>query len=140
MASDRNGIDVMTIEECWTALATTPVGRVAFVSAGSPVILPVNFALDGRSVVIRSAGGDKLHAASLGQAVAFEVDDWNADDRTGWSVLVQGIAEEVEDAPTIVRFQALGLTPGADSVARDRWIRIRTEEITGRRVRHETAG
>jgi hypothetical protein len=49
-------------------------------------------------------------------------------------VLVQGIAEEVEDAAAIERFEGLGLRPWADSVARDRWIRIRPEEISGRRL------
>lgn len=131
---DRNGFEIMTPDECWTQLSRMPVGRIAFVAAGSPVILPVNYALDGRAVVIRTAIGEKLHAASVGQAVAFEVDSWEPRHRSGWSVLIQGIAEEVEDAATLDRLAALDLRPWADSVERDRWVRIRTEEISGRRL------
>jgi nitroimidazol reductase NimA-like FMN-containing flavoprotein (pyridoxamine 5'-phosphate oxidase superfamily) len=131
---DRNGFEIMTPEECWTQLSRLPVGRIAFISAGSPVILPVNYALDGHAVIIRSAVGEKLHAASVGQPVAFEVDAWEDRHRSGWSVLVQGVAEEVEDGATIERFEGLGLRPWADSVARDRWIRIRPDEISGRRL------
>jgi uncharacterized protein len=131
---DRNGFEIMSPEECWTQLSRLPVGRIAFVNAGTPVILPVNYAVDGRSIVIRTAVGEKLHAASVGQPVAFEVDSWEDRHRSGWSVLVQGLAEEVEDAPTLERLDGLGLAPWADSVERDRWVRIRTEEISGRRL------
>jgi len=132
--TDRNGFEIMSPDECWTQLSRTPVGRIAFVAAGSPVILPVNYAVDGRAVVVRTAIGEKLHAASVGQPVAFEVDSWEDRHRSGWSVLVQGVAEEVEDAATLARLEGLGLQPWADSVERDRWIRIRTEEVSGRRL------
>lgn len=131
---DRNHFEVLPAEECWELLGRVPVGRIAFVSYGSPLILPVNFALDGRTIVIRTAVGEKLHAAALGKPVAFEVDGWEDRHRSGWSVLVQGIADEVLDEETIEQYRRLDLKPWADAVERDRWIRIIPEEISGRRL------
>ncbi len=58
-------------------------------------MLPVNFRWYEHSVVFRTLEGHKLAAAAEQQHVCFEVDHWNADTRTGWSVVVQGVAHEV---------------------------------------------
>lgn len=36
---DHLGLEVLTPEACWELVAATPIGRVAFVDAGSPVVL-----------------------------------------------------------------------------------------------------
>jgi hypothetical protein len=54
--------------------------------------------------------------------------------QSGWSVNVVGAAEEIEELGELARATALGLEPWAGEV-RDRYVRIRTSEVTGRRIR-----
>jgi nitroimidazol reductase NimA-like FMN-containing flavoprotein (pyridoxamine 5'-phosphate oxidase superfamily) len=96
-------------------------------------VLPVVYALLDDDVVFRTAPGEKLIAAALNRTVAFEIDDYDVSGRTGWSVLVVGTAEEVVSSEALTRVRALGLQPWAGEF-RDRFVRIRVEEVSGRRV------
>ncbi|MGM0819140.1 MAG: pyridoxamine 5'-phosphate oxidase family protein, partial [Actinomycetota bacterium] len=66
--------------------------------------------------------------------VAFEVDDVDVAWKEGWSVLVRGQAEEVTGAGDLERVRALPLQPWARG-ERERFVRVRPETITGRRLR-----
>lgn len=79
-------------EECWRLLAGTEIGRLAWVSAGRPVVVPVNFRLAGRLIVVRVSPYSRQAREVEDAEVAFEVDDVVVDRQTGWSVLVQGRA------------------------------------------------
>ena len=126
------GLEVLERDECDRLLATQTVGRVG-VCGGRPGVFPVLFAtLDG-DVVIRTAPGEKLIAAALNRELVFEVDDFDVDSRSGWSVNVLGAAEEIEDPSERARAEALGLEPWAGEV-RDRYVRIRAKEVSGRRI------
>lgn len=131
---DHGGVTVLTAEECDRLLDETPVGRVAFVADGDPVILPVAYRFHRGSIVFRTARGEKLEAAARRAPVAFEIDGWDASGATGWSVLVKGVSEEVVDPDDIEELKTLGLRPWTGAVDRRLWVRIRAEEITGRRV------
>ena len=131
---DWSGLEVLPSDVCWGLLAEMPVGRVAFVHAGEPVILTVNFGVDGQSVVFRTASGSKLDNAIMERPTAFEADAWDADKQRGWSVLVRGISTEVLDPAEVARLEALGVTPWAQAVPRDTWVRLIPTEITGRRI------
>ena len=96
-------------------------------------VLPVVYALLDDDVVFRTAPGEKLIAAALNRTVAFEIDAYDVSGRAGWSVIVVGTAEEVVTADELTRVRALGLQPWAGEL-RDRFVRIRTEEVSGRRV------
>ncbi len=116
-------------------LASTPIGRVGFVSDGVPLVLPVNFAWYEDTVVFRTLEGQKLAAAGAGQAVCFEVDEWDPTDRTGWSVVVRGVAREVTHWAEIEQLENIGLTPWAKDEWRRMWVRVEPTEITGRVLR-----
>lgn len=133
--TDRRGLAVLGFDECLRRLASAPVGRLAFLAAGSPVVLPVNHRLDGTSVVFRTTWGSKLQAAGTAADVAFEVDNYTPAARTGWSVLVRGKASLVYEAHEIDRLDALGMRPWLSIDPEDAvWMRIRAEEITGREI------
>ena len=134
---DRTGMGVMTMQMCLSHLASARVGRIAFLSDGYPVIFPVNHGMDSDSVVFRTTEGTKLDAAELELPVAFEVDGDDADRRTGWSVLVRGIARHVTDLDDVARLNALHVWPWADAVSRTQWVRIGPHEITGRQIVHQ---
>ena len=120
--------------ECLRLLEHARFGRIAFVEHGRPVVLPVNYLFHDGVVIFRSTSGSKLEAALREQAVAFQVDATDPMYHGGWSVLAYGPAEVVIAPEEIERLSALQVRPWW-SGARDRWIRIRVEEITGRRLR-----
>jgi nitroimidazol reductase NimA-like FMN-containing flavoprotein (pyridoxamine 5'-phosphate oxidase superfamily) len=131
---DHEGLEVMPAKVCDELLAASEVGRIAFINAGAPVILPVNFRYHHGRIVFRTSLGSKLNAAGRGYEVAFEIDDWDAPRRTGWSVLVQGTAEEVVSASDLEELFDLGLRPWADQVDRSMWVQIHPTDINGRRI------
>jgi nitroimidazol reductase NimA-like FMN-containing flavoprotein (pyridoxamine 5'-phosphate oxidase superfamily) len=121
-------------EECLALLAETSVGRLAFVDGDWPVILPVNYALDGETIVFRTDPGLKLANVPL-RNVAFEIDGVDPDTGTGWSVLVRGHTFEITraiDRRSTVRLE-LPLHPFAPG-EKVHWIQIEADEISGRRL------
>jgi uncharacterized protein len=133
-ATDRRGLRVLSFDDCLERLGRVRVGRLAFVSAGQPVILPVNHALDGATVVFRTQVGSKMEAATGASSVAYEVDDFDEETETGWSVLVRGTAELVYDEAETARYEGLGLRSWADAEGRGHWVRVRPSEVTGRQL------
>jgi len=130
------GLEILTRAECDRLLASQTVGRVG-VCGGRPGVFPVLFALLGGDVVFRTAPGEKLIAAALNRALVFEVDEFDVASRSGWSVNVVGAAQEIDDPGERSRAGALGLEPWAGEV-RDRYVRIRATEVTGRRILRTT--
>ena len=132
-------LEPMSVDECFMKLDhyQRGVGRIA-TAAGRPVIMPVNYVMDGEDVIIRTAAGTKLNAAVEGQRVAFEIDSIPSPDHTtdehgeAWSVLVRGIAARVADPDEITRLNLQRLQPSAGG-AKPHYIRITTEQISGRR-------
>ncbi len=132
--TDRFGLQILSSDECDRLLGSAVIGRVAFVVDGEPVILPVNYRYHEGTIVIRTAAGEKLDAAGLAAPVAFEIDDWDETTETGWSVLVRGTMEEVYRPEEVAELAHLHLRPWSNPEARRIWVRIRPDEITGRRL------
>jgi nitroimidazol reductase NimA-like FMN-containing flavoprotein (pyridoxamine 5'-phosphate oxidase superfamily) len=124
---------VLDRKECLRLLATGKVGRVIHTERALPACTPVNYRLVGEAIVFRTAVGSRLAAATSDTVVAFEVDDFDADASTGWSVLVTGVAAAVRDVSALMRLDQLGLVPWAGD-GRSHWVRISLSDVTGRRV------
>lgn len=122
--------------DCWHLLGTHGVGRVALPGGSGPVVLPVNYAIEARTVVYRTSP-DGAAAASTGDVVSFEADHVDDALSRGWSVLVIGTAERVEDPAALDRLAALDAPKPWAGGDRLLWVRIRPESVTGRRI---TAG
>lgn len=123
----------LTRDECLDLLATVSLGRVAVTIGAVPAVLPVNYALLDGAIVFRSAPGTKLSAAVLGTVVAFEVDEADSADHSGWSVLVVGHAAELREGPVLEAARRLPLQSWAGG-DRDHFVRIESERISGRRL------
>jgi hypothetical protein len=93
MVQARTGqlIDVSP-DECWTLAASKPAGRLAWTAPHGPTIVPVNFVITRRRVHVRTAAYSALARECDDSVVAFEVDEFDPDNRTGWSVLLRGRA------------------------------------------------
>jgi uncharacterized protein len=132
---DPQRLEVLEREECRDLVASKRVGRIAFCRGdGVPTVLPVNHVVDAWTVAFRTTFGSKLSAVLLERPVAFEVDEQDAETRTGWSVLVRGRTEHVVDEAVERRLDELELDTWADAVARARWVRVTMDELSGRRI------
>jgi nitroimidazol reductase NimA-like FMN-containing flavoprotein (pyridoxamine 5'-phosphate oxidase superfamily) len=127
---DHAGMEVLTWDECLRLAASEPVGRIAFLSDGDPIVLPVNHTMVDHFVVFRTITGTKLSAVELGMPVAFEVDRYDPKTLGGWSVLFRGKAEEL-DADDM---RDLDLLSWVEEPIRDRFVRIQPDIVTGRRI------
>jgi nitroimidazol reductase NimA-like FMN-containing flavoprotein (pyridoxamine 5'-phosphate oxidase superfamily) len=128
----RTGIEVITEDECLRLLSEDEIGRLAVVHGGSPVVFPVNYQLDGRAIVFRTAPGTKLDAGPRSPA-CFEIDSFDRATKSGWSVVVAGRLEEVS-AYDVKGETQLKVHPWAKG-AREHWMRLVPKRITGRFVR-----
>ncbi len=133
--TDRHGLEVLSLAQSLALLRSRPIGRLAYLEAGQPNIVPVNHLVDGSHVVIRSLSGGKLDAAVVGEPVAFELDDHDPARGTGWSVIVRGRAELIDDPDDIARYEVELDSWAIDDPSRGTWIRIIADEISGRRLR-----
>ena len=130
----RTGLERIDRDECLELLAGDVVGRLAVVSGGSADIFPVNYVLDGETVVFRTDPGTKLDATGRAQA-SFEIDRIDREHRTGWSVVASGRLEEVTryDSRTLARLRDLPVDPWAGG-DKAHYVRLIPSRITGRRV------
>ena len=128
----RTGLEELDRDECLRLVARCPIGRVGVVVAGRPLVFPVNFTLDGEAVVFRSDEGTKVHAARNGP-VALECDGIDPVYHAGWSVLLLGEAEEVQNPVDVARLERLPLGPWCPG-PKPIWLRLRARSITGRRI------
>jgi nitroimidazol reductase NimA-like FMN-containing flavoprotein (pyridoxamine 5'-phosphate oxidase superfamily) len=97
------------------------------------MILPVNFVVDGESVVFSSGEGDKLDAVHNSRVITFEADAVELALQSGWSVLVIGTAAVITSLAEIHRVEQLHLASWVSSPDRV-FVRLPAAEITGRRL------
>jgi len=139
MATSERTLRILDPAECLDLLTAGGIGRVGFLAADGIVMMPVNFAVAGRSIVFRTAP-DTLLAVYANAPVSFEVDHIDETLREGWSVLVQGHAHKIADEREVRRLDdATRLVPWAGG-ARDVFVRIAPTLISGRRVQPDGRG
>lgn len=131
---DHRGLRVMGVEECLALLRDAPMGRLAFLHEGGPVVLPINHAMVGTELVFRTAWGAKVLSVDEGGPVAFEVDGIDEQRQAGWSVVATGTPTLVNGDLEIGRLDQLGLNSWAGLDEDALWIKIRTTEISGREI------
>ncbi len=127
---DERGSEVLNLGECRRLLAMAAKqgrpGHLGIAQDGAPLVLPVNYMVDGPDPVMRIGEGlmERVQRAAL---VALEVDD--PDDQRPWSVLVRGLAIEESGSPVWADALVPRVTePGG------RMVRIRADVVTGRRL------
>ena len=116
-------------DECWDLLRARTLGRVGWQGSKGLTIVPVNYVIDERAVVIRTAPFTDLGREGSVREVAFEVDDLDPVARSGWSVLVRGRRR--------LDPEAYGKTARPEVwVGGSRWLvlRIEARTISGRRL------
>ncbi|MDI6912151.1 pyridoxamine 5'-phosphate oxidase family protein [Nocardioides sp.] len=117
----------LPVDECWQLLTTTPVGRIAWSTTSGPVVVPVNFVVDGRTIRIRTAAYSAMVQKADVERVAFQADHIDETSHSGWSVLARGRAEVRYGEPA----DAAGPEPWPRG-PRSATVVIDVDEVTGR--------
>jgi nitroimidazol reductase NimA-like FMN-containing flavoprotein (pyridoxamine 5'-phosphate oxidase superfamily) len=119
--------------ECFDLLERGGVGRVGFTTADGVMMLPVNFAVSGKAIIIRTAP-DTLLALHANGPLSFEADHFDEALGEGWSVLVLGHAHPVTEEREVLHLEDVArLQPWAPG-ARDVYVRIAPRHISGRSI------
>jgi nitroimidazol reductase NimA-like FMN-containing flavoprotein (pyridoxamine 5'-phosphate oxidase superfamily) len=87
---DEDVVTELSPDECWEMLREEEFARLAFRIVDEVHITPVNYAVDGETLLFRTAEGTKLLAVVMGSQVALEIDRY--DDESARSVVVRGSA------------------------------------------------
>lgn len=91
-------IQVMTEDECVTALGQTEFGRLACVRDHQPYIVPIHISYDGKHIYSVTTFGQKIEWMRSNPLVCLEIDDRTSHHH--WmSVIVSGRFEELPQAP-----------------------------------------
>jgi len=134
---ERPVLEPLTAGQCRDYLGTSGVGRFLLVEPRGPVAIPVNYAMLGDDVVVRTSGRTSLAAYAGQSRVSFEVDHLDEALAEGCSVLVSGEAHVVTAPDELATVSSLGIAPWAGG-DRDTYVRIAARELTGRRIRATT--
>ncbi|MDQ4488688.1 pyridoxamine 5'-phosphate oxidase family protein [Sinomonas sp. ASV486] len=124
----------LDVEQCWSLLGSTGIGRFAFVDDGRVAVYPVRYLVHSGALYFRTTP-DGTVARGLPQGgVALQLDAADPATQSGWSVLVSGRAEAVHDSDELTAlFGEMVEEPWAGGV-RDHFVRIDADRLTGRRV------
>ena len=147
MTHSKDGSAILSVNECWDLMGGETLGRLITSVDGHPEIFPVNYAVQRRTVLFRTAEGTKLVSTAINNRVLFEVDDHTVTE--GWSVIIKGNArsvrtfEELEEAERAqvlpwVSTDTLHMdTLHSDTLHSDKphFVRVIPETVTGRRFR-----
>jgi len=128
-------LETLTRAQCDEHLVGGGVGRVVFSTERGPVALPVNFRFLDGNVVFRTKAATSIASATEG-LVGFEVDRIDDAMSEGWSVLVTGRSERVDDLAELEELVSLRIEPWAGD-DRDVFVRIVADEISGRSIRQD---
>ena len=130
LSEEVSEISILTDDECWSALASAAIGRLAVRMGDAVDIFPVNFGVTDRMIYLRSAPGSKLIDIVRYPQVAFEAD--GSGRHTRWSIVVKGEAERMSSADDI---EASGVLHLATMTTAAKWnyVRITPSSVTGRR-------
>ncbi|OBK36779.1 pyridoxamine 5'-phosphate oxidase [Mycobacterium sp. 1245111.1] len=123
-------VAILSAKESWDLLSGAALGRLVTSVDGEPQIFPVNFVVQDRTVLFRTAEGTKLVSSAINNRVLFEADDHGVDE--GWSVIVRGTARMVRGDEEIQRADRAQLLPWTATL-KQHYVRVLPTSVTGRR-------
>jgi hypothetical protein len=132
MLSPTRALENLSRDEALRLLGTAPMARAVFVTGALPTVVPITAAVHDDAVVFRTSSGTRLARLVVGGVLTIEADEVDPATRTGWSVLVSGIVEQIVDPEE----QALvhGLVEPWAPGTHDIYLRVPATAVTGRRV------
>lgn len=132
MSEATQAVNILSASESWDFLASAALGRLVTSVDGQAEIFPVNYVVQHRTVLFRTAEGTKLVSAAINNSVLFEVDDHSVAE--GWSVIVRGIARMLRSSEELEEAERAQLLPWSATL-KQHYVRIKPVSISGRRFR-----
>ncbi|BBX29715.1 pyridoxamine 5'-phosphate oxidase family protein [Mycolicibacterium alvei] len=132
MSTRSAPVDVLSERESWDLLGGVSLGRLVTAVDDEAHIFPVNFAVQNRTILFRTAAGTKLISAAINNHVLFEADDHDAAE--GWSVIVRGVARTLRTDEELDEAERAQLLPWT-ATAKTHYVRVSPVRVTGRRFR-----
>jgi nitroimidazol reductase NimA-like FMN-containing flavoprotein (pyridoxamine 5'-phosphate oxidase superfamily) len=131
VAGDEDTVVELSTEECWELLESEEFGRLAYRLVDEVHVVPINYLVSSRSLLFRTASGNKLLAAAMHADVALEI-DWH-DDVSAWSVVARGHLRRLGEGEA----HRIDSLPRHSWLATDKYdvIELGPEAVTGRRFR-----
>lgn len=128
--STSDPVTLLNDDESWNLLSSVSLGRFVASIGGRLEIFPVNYVVQNRTVLFRTAEGTKLFSTVVTDQVLFEADDHDV--VGGWSVILRGPAHVLGTTDEIDEAERAGLYPWV-ATEKLRFVRIVPAEISGRR-------
>ncbi|HST81109.1 MAG TPA: pyridoxamine 5'-phosphate oxidase family protein [Kineosporiaceae bacterium] len=119
--------------ECWELLRQVRFGRLVIAAVGDIDVFPINFAVDGQSIVFRTSEGTKLLESVISDLVAVEADERNVLAGEAWSVVAKGTPHRLERFDSIYAAQRLNIRPWIEDYPKEHFVRVQVRSISGRR-------
>ncbi len=132
MSETGQPVTILSASESWDLLASVALGRLVTNVDGQPEIFPVNFVVQHRTVLFRTAEGTKLVSTAINNHVLFEADDHHV--AGGWSVILKGVARMLRTNEELDEAERAQLLPWTATL-KQHYVRIQPVSITGRRFR-----
>ena len=127
--ADGNPVLNLDEEQSWTLIEGTRHGRLVVTFGGEPDIFPVNYAVGGRKLYLRTAPGNKLAELTINSKVLFETDGILSEE--AWSVVLRGNARILQLSADIAAAEALDLKSWVPTL-KDFYVEIEPTSVTGR--------
>ena len=132
--TESSHIEIMDENECFELLKTQSVGRLGIVADSRPLIFPVNYVFDDYAIVFKTTIGTKFEHSAL-NSVSFEVDSLDYVNRSGWSIMVDGVGREITNAIDNISESERHLQFDSWVNEEDEhYIRIHINSISGRKI------
>ena len=129
MDYDEDIVSELDQEECWAALRADEFARLAYRLGDELDLVPLNYAVDGDTLLFRTAEGSKLLGIVMNPDVVLEIDTYDED--SAQSVVVHGTARLLEEDEAH-RAETTSLRPWLATLKYN-VVEIAPVRITGRR-------
>ena len=129
MDYDEDIVSELDQEECWAALRADEFARLAYHLGDELDLVPLNYAVDGDTLLFRTAEGSKLLGIVMNPDVVLEIDTYDED--SAQSVVVHGTARLLEEDEAH-RAETTSLRPWLATLKYN-VVEIAPVRITGRR-------
>ncbi|MCV7065153.1 pyridoxamine 5'-phosphate oxidase family protein [Mycolicibacterium farcinogenes] len=132
MSTRTDPVAILSERESWDLLDGVALGRLVTAVDDEAHVFPVNFVVQNRTILFRTAAGTKLISAAINNQVVFEADDHNSAE--GWSVIVRGIARTLRTDEELDEAERAQLLPWT-ATTKTHYVRVSPVRVTGRRFR-----
>ena len=117
--------------DCWRLLGSAEIARIAWHGPHGVTVVPVNYTIAEGALWFRTNPYSALARECGGAHVAVEVDSLDPGSRSGWSVVIRGVAELFEAQETPEPLAELRIWPAG---VRNVFIRLEPAEVSGRKL------